>query len=134
VPSTEAVVATTKTGTAPVARPAGGETIRHIVKPGESLSVIAQQYGVRQGDIAVANNISDPQKIRANMELIIPGWQATTKAGNVAPKGSSKAAAKSAEPVFNVETSPVTSPQPSGVPVPVIQIDDSPLAPAPKAP
>jgi LysM repeat protein len=122
--------AAAKTGEpAAVARPASGESIKHVVKPGESLSVIAQQYGVRQGDIAVANNISDPQKIRAGMELTIPGWQAASKSGKAAPR---PAAGKAAEPnVFNVE-GPAPAPRPSNAPVPVIQIDDNPLAPAPK--
>ena len=50
------------------------------------LNVNGQTGWVRQGDIAVANNISDPQKIRAGMELVIPGWQAAGgKSGKAAP-------------------------------------------------
>jgi LysM repeat protein len=131
-PAASAVTATTKTGETPaVVRPVAGESVKHLVKPGESLSLIAQQYGVKQGDIAVANNISDPNRIRPGMELIIPGWQAATKTGKApAPR---PAAAKSTAPVFNVE-GPSAAPPPSNAPVPVIQIDDSPLAPAPKSP
>ncbi len=119
------------------AAPAGGaaagkapaDAVRHTVKAGESLGVIARNYGVRQGDIAVANNISDPAKIRAGMEIIIPGWQ---NSGAKSGKGGGKSvpAAKSAE---------VTAPAPAAVPepapapvVPVIRIDDSPITPAPK--
>lgn len=110
---------------------ATGESVKHVVKPGESLSGIAQQYGVRQGDIAVANNITDPNRIRPGMELTIPGWQAT-KAG----KSSSKANTKNPAPkVIDLETpAPAPAPSPISSPVPVIQIDagDGPLAPAPK--
>ena len=125
-----AATAATKSGETPaVVRPAPGESVKHLVKPGESLSQIAQQYGVKQGDIAVANNISDPNRIRPGMELIIPGWQAAARSGKAAPR---PAAAKSTQPsVFNVE-GPSAPPPPSNTPVPVIQIDDSPLAPAPK--
>ncbi|OYV33184.1 MAG: hypothetical protein B7Z80_24785, partial [Rhodospirillales bacterium 20-64-7] len=41
--------------------------------------VLSDLDGVRQGDNAVANNIQDPQKIRAGMELVIPGWKATSE-------------------------------------------------------
>jgi LysM repeat protein len=62
-------------GAAPAAAPAekpGGETERHVVKAGETLGGIARKYGVRQGDIAVANNITDPRKIQPGQELVIP--------------------------------------------------------------
>lgn len=48
---------------------------RYTVKPGDSLSKISQQF---YGDakkymaIAKANNIEDPDKIRAGQELLIP--------------------------------------------------------------
>ena len=138
--------ATTKSTDAAAAKPPG-ETVKHIVKPGETLSTIAQQYGVRQGDIAVANNISDPQKIRAGTELTIPGWQAASgKNGKaVAPKTATKAGGtKAPEPktIFNVQTdanvaAPVNAAPVNAVPVsdvPVIRIDESPVTPAPTAP
>jgi len=50
---------------------AGGAT-RHVVRPGETLGAIARKFGVRVGDLALANNISDPQKIRPGQELVIP--------------------------------------------------------------
>jgi LysM repeat protein len=45
---------------------------RHVVKAGETLGGIARRYGVKQGDIAVANNITDPRRIHPGQELVIP--------------------------------------------------------------
>ena len=116
---------------------AKGESISHTVKMGESLGTIARKYGVRQGDIAVANNITDPQKITAGQILSIPGWQT--------PVAKAKPAAKPADPVAKPAeparsyfvVPPVEQDLDSGlkpVPVtevPVIRVDD-PAAPAPK--
>ncbi|GAB5562800.1 MAG: hypothetical protein SynsKO_44470 [Synoicihabitans sp.] len=49
---------------------------KHTVAPGESLTVIAGRYGVKIGDIALANKIRDPSLIRPGQELVIPGWEA----------------------------------------------------------
>ncbi len=116
---------------APAAK--SGETVKHVVKPGESLSMIAQHYGVRQGDIAVANNISDPQKIRAGMELSIPGWQSASKAGQSAPRPAAKSA-PSNEPKTIISLEPEPAPVPAMPQIPIIRIDDSPIAPAPRTP
>lgn len=129
-----AAAATPAAAKASVAAPAAAaapkgsaDSVRHTVKAGESLGVIARNYGVRQGDIAVANNISDPAKIRAGMELIIPGWQSSGsksgKSGKAAPAG------KPAEAAAPVAVEPAPAPAPV---VPVIRIDDSPITPAPK--
>jgi LysM repeat protein len=144
------VVPATKSTSAPAATKSGesapsakspGESVKHVVKSGESLSTIAKKYGVRQGDIAVANNITDPQKIYLGMELIIPGWQnpagkPVQKTGAAsAPKSSAPAKASPPEikPIFNA---PAATPDASGrAPasgaVPVIKVDDTP-APAGK--
>lgn len=91
--------------------------VRHVVKPGESLSVIARNYGLRQSEIALANGISDPARIQAGMELVIPGV--------AAPKSAKPAAAdaKAGGPEANPPAPPV---------IPVIRIDESPVTPAPK--
>jgi len=44
----------------------------YIVKPGETLSKIAQDLGVSVEDLSRVNNIQDPSKIRAGQELLIP--------------------------------------------------------------
>lgn len=76
---------------------ASGESVKHVVKSGETLGVIARKYQVSVGEIATANNISDPKKIRPGMELVIPGWQA--------PSGKKSGTAKSpSTPVVNTAT------------------------------
>lgn len=52
-------------GTAPAGR-------THKVKPGESLSVIAAEYGVSVRSLAEANNLADPSLVRAGKVLVIP--------------------------------------------------------------
>jgi hypothetical protein len=46
----------------------------HVVQRGESLSYIANLYGVSVGDILALNNIKNPNRIAVGMELLIPGW------------------------------------------------------------
>jgi LysM repeat protein len=114
---------------APLAK-ATSEGVRHIVKSGETLGAIARKYDVRQGELAVANNISDPAKIKPGMELVIPGYQSPgTKSGKATKSTNGKSTTTSAPPAsdpFPAQTAPATPP-----PVPVIRIDD---APAPKQP
>jgi LysM repeat protein len=118
--------------------PVEGDT--HVVRPGETLGSIARRYGVRQGDIAVANNITDPQKIRAGTELIVPGWQAP--AATVAPiatraatgaNGGANSASRTPEPKPAARIAPAPTVQPQELPaeVPVIRVDDSPISPVP---
>lgn len=52
-------------------------TVHHIVKPGENLGIIARHYGVKSSDLAVANNIADPLKVRAGQDLVIPAGKST---------------------------------------------------------
>jgi LysM repeat protein len=77
---------------APVTPRGSGESVKHVVRPGETLGAIARKYQVKVGEIATANNISDPAKIRPGMELIIPGWQAPSgKAKSGAARGTETA-------------------------------------------
>lgn len=72
--------------TAMPVRPANGEPVKHTVQVGESLGVIARKYQVSVGELAAANNITDPSKVRAGQQLVIPGFKA------VAGKGTATAA------------------------------------------
>ena len=121
-----AVAASTPAPTAPApakaARPAksaapkpGVDGVRHVVKPGESLSVIARNYGVRQSEIALANGISDPTRLQAGTEIVIPGVSA--------PKASKSPEAKPGDPA---------PPPPAPPVIPVIRIEENPVTPAPK--
>lgn len=49
-----------------------GEYYEHVVESGQTISHIAQAYGVTSADIIRENNISDPAKIRVGQKLYIP--------------------------------------------------------------
>ncbi|MES1167168.1 MAG: LysM peptidoglycan-binding domain-containing protein, partial [Pseudomonadota bacterium] len=110
---------------APAAK-AGGDSVTYVVKPGESLSVIAKKFDVKYSEVAKANNITDPAKVRAGMTLVIPGWKP--------PKTPAATAAKVATPTLETDTAPKPStPAPStAAEIPVIKIEDTPVSPAPK--
>lgn len=55
----------------PPSVPAGG--VEHVVAWGETIEVIASRYGVSAQDIIAANNLANPDLIRAGDVLIIPG-------------------------------------------------------------
>ena len=61
---------------------ASGEVVKHTVQTGESLGVIARKYGVSVGELAAANNITDPSKVRAGQQLVVPGYKATGSKGS----------------------------------------------------
>ena len=91
-------------------------TVTHVIKAGETLGTIARKYSVKVGDIAAANNIADPTKIRVGQSLKIP-----TKSSPVA------------KPAATVKSAPA-SPAPAVAPVAPAPIFTSPLlesAPAP---
>ena len=58
--------------TAPAAATTG-DAFTHVVKSGETLSGIAQQYGISAASLAAANNIGVGDVIRIGQELVIPG-------------------------------------------------------------
>lgn len=114
---------------------APAELVKHTVKSGESLSSIAQKYGVKVGDIAAANNISDPQKIRLGQELVIPGWQAPTSRSSRAQKSSSSSSSDNAARSSTPSSAPAnpapvndsyTRPATPSNEVPVIQVEEAP--------
>jgi nucleoid-associated protein YgaU len=54
---------------------AGGDEQAYTIKPGDNLSRIAKRFygeASKYNDIAKANGISDPDKIRAGQELKLP--------------------------------------------------------------
>jgi len=126
-PSTGGVAAPKAAEPAPAPKVAA-DGVRHVVQSGETLGVIARNYGVRSADIAVANRITDPARIRAGSELIIPGWQAVNGKATKAPAAAAAAPAPATPPAVPVLT---TEPAPAPA-VPVIRIDDGPVSPAPK--
>ena len=130
--------------TAPAAAPAKAATTAttHVVKAGETLGVIAKKYQLKVGDIATANNIADPTKLRVGQTLKIPGGHAAS-AKSAAPAASAvKApAVKSAAPAATPAPAPApaapvfTSPFESGTTAPAPAAESpfitTPAAPAP---
>lgn len=86
------------------ARPSG-EITKHVVASGESLGIIARKYQVTVGELAKANNITDPAKIRVGQPLVIPGGKhsGARSASSSAPKPSAPAAKPEPTPVAPVE-------------------------------
>lgn len=60
-------------GSAPGATATSAPQVTHVVQPGETLGIIAQQYGVAWPDIAQANGLAPPYIIHAGQSLVIPG-------------------------------------------------------------
>lgn len=132
-PAAVAPAATSMAAPAAVAAPAAAHTtttVTHVIKAGETLGTIAKKYQVKVGDIATANNIADPTKIRVGQTLKIPTKSATatkaatTKSATTAkPATTVKAAAAApavapaaAAPAAPIFTSPVieSAPAPAG--------------------
>lgn len=82
----------------------------HVVKAGETLGSIAKKYQVKVGDVATANNIADPTKIRVGQTLKIPGK-----------------AASAAKPATAVKPAPVFTAPVVPAPAPVAPAFTSPL-------
>ncbi len=68
-PPTTATVPTTVAATTPPPAAAAGT---YIIEPGDTLSVIAERFGVTTDALSQANNITDVNTIRPGQELIIP--------------------------------------------------------------
>ena len=114
-----------------------GDVQRHVVAPGETLSGIAHRYGIKQGDIAVANNITDPKRIQPGQELIIPAKAAAAagrQARSAAPRAEAPEATKSASPPASDQDLDAGLKAPAAAEVPVVKIEDTPAAPQPKNP
>ena len=83
----------------PPAPKPSAEAVTHVVKAGETLGAIARKYQVTVGEIATANNITDPAKIRPGRELIIPGWRSpSARPGGQPANGGSAAQAAAPKP------------------------------------
>lgn len=59
----------------PIAMPPGNSMCEHIVKPGEMLSGIAEQYGTTVAALMQANNIGNPNIIYVGQKLVIPNCE-----------------------------------------------------------
>ncbi|MBI2814222.1 MAG: LysM peptidoglycan-binding domain-containing protein [Opitutae bacterium] len=125
----------TLTQAAPAAKPANGEAVKHTVAVGESLGIIARKYQVTVGELAAANNITDPSKVRAGQQLVIPGFKAVAPKGGAAkaPKpaaAETPAVAKPTTPHFEIAPPPPGQDLDSGLKdagteVPTIKVEDA---------
>jgi LysM repeat protein len=116
--SNEVATSSVKSDSTASARPAprAGEGT-HTVAPGDTLGSIARKHGVRVGDLATLNNITDPAKIRVGLSLKLPaGARTVSSAANVSV-ATPAAPVEAASPA----PTPVTPVQPMAVPV--IRID-----------
>lgn len=124
------------------AKSANGEAVKHTVAVGESLGVIARKYQVTVGELAAANNITDPSKVRAGQQLVIPGFKAVTAKGAPTTAAPGKTAAAKPAPATTPPATPhfEIAPPPPGqdldsglkdatTEVPTIKVEEA--APAP---
>ncbi|MDB6113450.1 MAG: Muramidase-2 precursor, partial [Lacunisphaera sp.] len=90
---------------------AGSDAVTYTVLPGESLGTIAKKFQMKTGELAAANSITDPSKVRAGQTLIIPGFKAVGSKGPVGaktPVGSKSAPAPSATAETPAAAAPTT--------------------------
>lgn len=125
------------------ARPArSAEAVTHTVLAGESLGTIARKYQVTVAELAAANTITDPAKIRAGQQLVIPGFKGVGASGRPASApakaGSPPAATTPAEPAvaapkFDLSPPPADQDLDAGLKgatdVPTIKVEGPPAAP-----
>jgi LysM repeat protein len=57
-----------------------GATGKYTIKPGDTLSGIAQEFGITVEDLVKLNNITDPNQIQAGQVLTVPAKGAATSA------------------------------------------------------
>jgi LysM repeat protein len=116
------------------------------VKKNETLGSIAHAYGLKTSDLAVANSISDPKKIRPGQELIIPAGGHASKSGKASTTAAPAEAPAAHAPAESPPPAPPALPPPSPAPdsgtgapsgpgadVPVIKIESA-TAPSQPAP
>jgi LysM repeat protein len=87
----------------PVASPTPSGPFIYTVQEGDTLTAIAQTYGVSVEDIVAANNLADPNALQIGQTLIIP---------NVTPPTPTPGPPVEAPP----ESSPTTAPPPTLLP------------------
>jgi LysM repeat protein len=114
--------------------------MKYTVKSGDTLGGIAHNFGVSVRELAVANSIADPLKLRPGTELTIPGWREPASSGGGASRSRAAAASTPAASTSTMPEQPglsTTEPAPAEPTptetstVPVINIDENPVTPTP---
>ncbi|MEO6994642.1 MAG: LysM peptidoglycan-binding domain-containing protein [Lacunisphaera sp.] len=91
-----------------------GDALKHTVVSGESLGVIAHKYQISVGELAAANNITDPSKVRAGQVLVIPGRKGVAKSTTPSISRNTSAARSSG-------TTATATPTPTATPAPAAE-------------
>jgi LysM repeat protein len=102
---------------APAAPPPAPPAPRYIVQPGDTLSAIAQRYGVAPLTIAEANGLEPPYILAIGRELVIPGGTEPPPTPTPAPRPTA---------------APAPPPQPTATPAPKPSPQPAPAAPKPQ--
>jgi LysM repeat protein len=109
------------TPTVPPTEPPTPAPLVYVVKEGDTLSSIAQAYGVTVQEIVEANGLANPDVLNVGQELVIPGHFITPTAPpptEPAPtEDPSSAASPTVEPPPDALPSPLPTLTPSGPPV-----------------
>lgn len=129
-----APAATSMAAPAAVAAPAAAHTtttVTHVIKAGETLGTIAKKYQVKVGDIATANNIADPTKIRVGQTLKIPTKSAPAAATTKAATTKSATTTKPATTVKAAPAAPAVAPAATAPAAPIFTSPVIESAPAP---
>jgi LysM repeat protein len=79
-----------------------------LVRPGDTLSAIAQRFGVTAAAILEANRLQDPESIQPGRPLLIPGAESQPETGTLPPPASEPASQE-------------LSPEPEPMPMPMSQ-------------
>jgi LysM repeat protein len=99
---------------APAAAPAG--TGSYTVIPGDTLGSIARKHGVKTGDLATLNTITDPAKLRVGQVLRLPeGARATPAPAAPAPRSFTPPPAPTPAPEPILPVAPIEEAAPTGV-------------------
>ncbi|MEI7800592.1 MAG: LysM peptidoglycan-binding domain-containing protein [Opitutaceae bacterium] len=121
-----------------------GDAVKHTVQSGESLGVIARKYQVSTGELAAANSITDPSKVRVGQQLVIPGFKAVgaKSPGAATTKAAPTAVAATPAPAVNTPHFELTVPAPgqdldaglkgAGTEVPTIKVETPAVEQPPK--
>ncbi|MCP9846390.1 LysM peptidoglycan-binding domain-containing protein, partial [Synechococcus sp. Lug-A] len=68
--------------------PLPGLAAQHVVKPGETLSEIAERYGVSLNRLMQLNGIKDPDLVTAGTRLTVPGGASSGAGSSTGGRGS----------------------------------------------
>jgi LysM repeat protein len=112
------------TPTTPPTEPPTPAPLVYVVREGDTLSSIAQAYGVTIPEIVAANNLPNPDVLNIGQEIIIPGHFITPTAPpptEETPTEPPPGASPTAEQPPDALPSPLPSLTPSGPPVVEIQ-------------